>query len=321
MNQPNLLQQWSQDRSALAAALAPRVVSVMPASRRWSSGRSLSGMHWRGCWAVTAAEALAGSDQARVIWEGAEARAPVVACDLATDVAVLRLAGDPPAGADHSVGSRAIATDRVSASEAMLTAGAGVIIVGRGRAGPLAAFGTVRAVGPAWASRRGGAIDQRLEFEATLDARFEGALVADLAGSPAAMLVPGPRGSLLGIPAATIERIVAIVEQHGYLPRPYLGLRLQALWLDEATRTRWGRAARSVAAVAGVEPQSPAEASGIVPGDLLEAIDDVAVDDVDAFAAQLSQMSPGRPVALRLRRGGQPQTVEIRLGEWRQPPR
>jgi len=316
MNQPNLLQQWSQDRSTLAAALTPRAVSVLPASRRGSSGRSLSGMHWRGPLIVTAAEALAGSDEARVIWDRGEARAPVVACDLATDVALLRLPEEPSSGsADWGAGDPLIAAD------AMLTAGAGVIIVGRGRAGPLVGFGTVRAAGPAWRSRRGGAIAQRLEFEAGLDARFEGALVADLAGSAAAMLVAGPRGSLLGIPAATIERIVATVEQHGYLPRPYLGLRLQALWLDEPTRTRWGRPARTVAAVAGVEPQSPAEASGLAPGDLLEAINDIAVDDVEAFAAQLAQSSPGQRLALRMRRGGQLQTVEIQVAEWRQPPR
>jgi S1-C subfamily serine protease len=325
MNQPNLLEQWSRDRSALAAVLAPRAVSVGPASRRWSSGRSLSGMHWRGPWVVTAAEALAGSDQARVIWDRGEARAPVVACDLATDVALLRVAADAPSGTgqpgDPAVATNpAIGTNAAIATGAILTAGAGVIIVGRGRSGPLVAFGSVRAAGPAWRSRRGGAIAQRLEFEATLDARFEGALVADLAGSPAAMLVSGPRGSLLGIPAANVERIVVAVEQHGYLPRPYLGLRLQALWLDEATRTRWSRAARTVAAVAGVEPQSPAEASGLAPGDLLESIDGIAVDDVEAFAAQLAQSSPGQRLTLRLRRGGQLQTVEIQVGEWRQPP-
>ncbi len=297
--------------------MAPRAVSVEPASRRSStsryasSSRYLSGIHWRGPLVVTAAEALAGSDEARVIWDGGEVRAPVVACDLATDVAVLRVEAGGPSGADHAHNS----------GEATLLPGAGVIIVGRGGVGPLVAFGTVRVAGPAWASRRGGAIARRLEFEANLDARFEGALVADLAGLPCAMLVPGPRGSLLGIPAATIERIVAAVEQHGYLPRPYLGLRLQALWLDEATRTRWGRATRTVAAVAGVEPQSPAEASGLVPGDLVEAIDGTAIDGVEAFAAHLAQTSPGRLLALRLRRGGQPQTVEIQVGEWRQPAR
>jgi len=135
------------------------------------------------------------------------------------------------------------------------------------------------------------------------------------------MLVPGPRGTLLGIPAATIERIVGAVEQHGYLPRPYLGLRLQALWLDEPTRIRWGRSARTIAAIAGVEAHSPAEESGLAPGDLLEAIDGSAVDGVEAFAAQVAQSSPGRLLSLGLRRGGQQQTVEIKVAEWRQPPR
>jgi len=75
-----------------------------------------------------------------------------------------------------------------------------------------------------------------------------------------------------------------------------------------------------VAAVAGVELESPAEAAGIAPGDLLEAIDGVAIDDVEGFAAQLVQSIPGRSLELRLRRGGRPQTVEIKVGEWRRPP-
>ena len=206
-----------------------------------------------------------------------------------------------------------------AADDAVLEAGAGVIIVGRGRRGPRVGFGTVRVAGPAWRSRRGGDIAQRLEFEAALDRQFEGALVADLTGVPRAMLVPGPRGRLLGIPAATIDRIVATVEQHGYLPRPYLGLRLQALWLDATTRARWGRSARSMAAVAGVEPDSPADAAGIAPGDLLEAIDGAAIDDVEGLIAHLAQAVPGRVLALRLRRGGQPQTLPITVGESRQP--
>jgi S1-C subfamily serine protease len=312
MNTSSVLQQWSQDRSQLAADLAPRTVAIALGKQR-----SLSGTHWRGPLVVTAAEALAGSDAVQVLSDHGETRAPVVACDLATDVAVLRIDADErraaaPAGAVAAA---------IQPTDAALQAGAGVVIVGRGRQGPLVGFGTVRAAGPAWRSRRGGAIAQRLEFEAALDGRFEGALVADLAGVPKAMLVPGPRGSLLGIPAATIDRIVAAVEQHGYLPRPYLGVRLQVLRLDEATRARWGRTARSVAAVAGVEPESPAEASGLAPGDLVEAIDGLAVDDVEGFVAQIAQSSPGSLLALRVRRGGQPQTIEVKVAEWRRPRR
>jgi S1-C subfamily serine protease len=307
MNATNVLQQWSQERSQLAAELAPRTVAVAIGQHR-----SVSGICWRGSYIVTAAEALAGSDEVTLVSERGETRAPVIACDLATDVALLRIS-------DDQMQEVALADVAAAASDAALEAGAGVIIVGRGRRGPRVGFGTVRVAGPAWRSRRGGDIAQRLEFEATLDSQFEGALVADLTGAPKAMLVPGPRGRLLGIPAATVDRIVAAVAQHGYLPRPYLGLRLQALWLDAATRARWGRSARSMAAVAGVEPDSPADAAGVAPGDLLEAIDGVAIDDVEGLVAQLAQAAPGRVLQLRLRRGGQPQTLPVTVGESRQP--
>ncbi len=309
MNTPSVLQQWSRERAQLAAALTPRAVSIARARHR-----SVSGIHWRGPFIVTAAEALAGSDEVVVISEHGTRRASVIACDLATDVAVLRSEAEDAAG-------RSPANLAATLGGAELEAGSGVIIVGRSQRGALVGFGSVRVSGPAWRSRRGGTIARRLEFEAAIDDRFEGALVADLTGVTAAMLVPGPRGSLLGIPASTIERIVVAVEQHGYLPRPFLGLRLQALWLDEATRERWSRKSRSVAAVAGVEAGSPAEAAGLAPGDLLEAVDDVAVDDVEAFAAEVAGSSPGRVLELRLRRGGQPQAVQITVAEWRRPAR
>jgi S1-C subfamily serine protease len=302
-----VLQQWSRERSELAARLAPRAVAIA-----LSKHRSVSGIRWRGAFVVTAAEAVAGSDELRVVSARGETRESVIACDLATDVAVLRIAAED--GPDTAITSAPAAT-----TAAALEPGAGVVIVGRALRGTLIGYGSVRLAGPAWRSRRGGAIAQRLEFEAALDSRFEGALVADLAGAAKAMLVSGPRSGLLGIPAATIERIVAAVEQHGYLPRPYLGLRLQALWLDAATRGRWGRTARSVAAIAGVAPGSPAEAAGLAAGDLLEAIDGVAVDDVEGFAARIAQLSPGGLLQLQLRRGGEPRTVEIKVAEWRQP--
>jgi S1-C subfamily serine protease len=307
MNTLSVLQQWSRERSELAAALAPHAVAIS-----LSRQRSLSGIHWRGPLLVTAAEAIAGSDEVDVISDRGDARARVVACDLTTDVAVLRLDADRISHAAMASGAPAVV-------DAALESGAGVIMVGRARRGTLVGFGTVRVAGTAWRSRRGGTITRRLEFEAGLDARFEGALVADLAGLAAAMLVPGPHGALLGIPAATIERIVGAVEQHGYLPRPYLGLRLQALWLDDATLRRWGRKARSMAAVTGVEIESPAETAGLVAGDLLEAIDGVTVDSVEGFAAQVAQSSPGRVLELRLRRGGAPHTVAIKVAEWRAP--
>jgi S1-C subfamily serine protease len=299
MSQTTVLQEWSQARASLSASLAPRAVSIAVGRHR-----TLSGFHWRGDLIVTAAEALGGDEDTLVLSAGGEQPARVLACDLATDVAVLRI-------------SSSTQPSPAAAPPVPLQAGAGVVFIGRSRRGPLVSFGSVRLAGPAWSSRRGGTIDQRLEFEGQLDARFEGALVADLAGVAQAMVVGGPRGTLLGIPASTIERIVTIVEQRGYLPRPYLGLRLQHLWLDEATRARWGRTQRTVAAVAGVEPGSPAENAGLEPGDLIEAVDGAAVADIEALAARLAGTVPGQILELLRRRGGQSEPVKVEVGEWR----
>ena len=92
MKPMNVLQQWSQERSRLAAALAPRTVAIALGPHR-----SVSGIRWRGAYIVTAAEALAGSDEVTLVSEGAETRVPVIACDLATDVALLRISGDDQA--------------------------------------------------------------------------------------------------------------------------------------------------------------------------------------------------------------------------------
>jgi S1-C subfamily serine protease len=265
MNQATVLQEWSQARSRLSAAMAARAVGIAIGAHR-----VLSGFYWRPDLIVTVAEALGGDEDARVLSSAGEQPARVLACDLATDIAVLRAS---PASMHAAAPS----------GQPVLDAGAGVVFVGRSHRGPLVSFGTVRLAGPAWSSRRGGTIDQRLEFEANLDARFEGALVADFAGAAQAMLVYGPRGVLLGIPASTIERIVGAVERHGYLPRPYLGLRLQHLWLDAATSQR------------------------------------VAVDDIESLAARLARSSPGQSIELRRRRGGQSETVQVEVAEWRAP--
>jgi S1-C subfamily serine protease len=299
MNPATVLQEWSEARASLSASLAPKVVGLVAGRHR-----SVSGIRWRGNLIVTAAEALDGSEEAIVVSSEGEQQLPVVACDLATDVAVLRAAADVP-------------TPAQSQGASTLEAGGGVVFAGRSRRGPLAAFGTVRLSGPAWSSRRGGAIDQRLEFEGNLDSRFEGALVADFSGVTQAMLVAGPHRTLLGIPASTIERIVTLVERHGYLPRPYLGLRLQSLWLDDATRARWGLAGRAVAAVAGIESGSPAEAAGVIPGDLLESVDGVAVEDIEAVAARIARSSVDQTLDLCLRRGGEPVTLKVKVAEWR----
>ncbi|HUN25673.1 MAG TPA: PDZ domain-containing protein [Steroidobacteraceae bacterium] len=295
MSQHSLIEQLSAERAALVAALTPRTVAL--AARR---RRAICAIRWRGPYLISAAEPLAGADR---VDAGGEPGV-VIALDLTTDVAVIRTdsasPGEPPAGLAVREG---------------LALGETVAIVGASPHGALLRWGTVCLAGSAWRSRRGGTITQRLEFDTALDARFEGALVADAAGRVAAMQVAGPFGRSLGIPAATIERVLNTVEQIGYLPRPYLGLRVQTLWLDAATVARLGRRAAQVAVVAGIDPGSPAERGGLEVGDLIETIDGEEVEGVDAIARLLPDRAPGSALELGLRRGGASDKRTLTVGE------
>jgi S1-C subfamily serine protease len=300
MAESTLLQQLSAEREALVGSVIPSAVAITVARHR-----VLSGIHWRGAYVITAAEAVGGADRVRVVWPdtaGPEdsAEGEVVASDLTTDVAVIR-----------TDGSRA---SEITTRE-NLRLGESVAIAGRDAHGPLVSWGVVSVAGPGWRSRRGGEIAQRIEIAARLDDRLEGALVADTAGRIAAMLVPGPRGRALGIPASTIERVLQAIERHGYLPRPYLGVRLQTLWIDSTAATRFGRRSRRAPVVAGVEVGSPAAGAGLEPGDLIETIGGQEVDGVDGVMRALIRTPVGSSIEVGLRRGGELQTRPITVGE------
>lgn len=177
-----------------------------------------------------------------------------------------------------------------------------------------------RGLTPAWSSprgraRRGGTIDQRIELDVGFDSSFEGAAVIDTTGNIVAMAVPGPYHRVLGIPTATIESVVAKVDQFGHLPKPYIGIRLQPLWLDDDTRTKLGRKARGIAAVGGIDTGSPAEQAHIELGDLLLTLDGQPAESVNDMARRIGSATPGQTITLEVLRGGRPLTIDVQIGE------
>jgi S1-C subfamily serine protease len=265
----------------------------------------VSGIRWRERLIVTAAEAIGGAAQASVRLGSEDINAEVLASDLGTDIAVLQIASVPE-GSERN--------DPASA-KANLHVGETIAVVGRTARGVAALWGSVRLAGPAWSSRRGGRIDQRIELDVGFDAALEGAAVVDTDGRIAAMAVPGPGRSVLGIPAETIETVVAKVERFGHLPQPYIGVRLQPLWLDEGTRERLSRKSRTIAAVGGVDSGSPAAAAQIELGDLLMTLDGHSVESVTDLAQAIAGSQPGQMISLEVLRGGKPLTISVKVGE------
>jgi S1-C subfamily serine protease len=301
----SLLKQYSDERVALVQSAVSKATAIIIGRRR-----VLSGILWRGDLIVTAAEAIGGAEHVDVRLAGDELEARVIATDLTTDIAILRVV--PSAAADVA----ATINPSVSAATArLLQVGETIAIVGRTLRGPAAIWGSVQLAGPAWNSRRGGKIDQRLELDVGFDPAFEGAAVIDTSGNLVAMAVPGPYHRVLGIPAATIETVMAKVDQFGHLPKPYIGIRLQPLWLDDDTRTKLGRKSRGIAAVGGIDAGSPAAQAHVELGDLLLTLDGEPAESVNSMARWIAGTNPGQIVALEVLRGGKPLTINVQIGE------
>lgn len=288
------LKQLSDERADLIQSVAHRVRAVI------IGRRAVSGIRWRNDLVVTAAEAIDGAERVDIHIENSNSSALVLATDLGTDVAVLRIPNLAPSTGGFST--------------AALRVGETVAVVGGGEHGAAAVWGSVRFAGPAWTSRRGGTIERRLEIDVQLDPAFEGAAIVDTNGAIAAMAVPGPFRRVLGIPAETIERVVTLVEKHGHLPQPYIGVQLQPLWLDETTRTQLGRTTRRIAAVSGIDPGSPAAAAHIELGDLLLSVDGTPAGS-RMLAQRIAGLTPGQELDLEVLRAGQPCHIRVRVGE------
>ena len=297
MSANSLLKHYSDERAALIQGALPKAVAVILGRRR-----VLSGIHWGGDLIITAAEAIGGAEHVDVRLDGDELGAEVIATDLTTDVAILR-ASIGAAGAPRP------------APAPNLRVGETIALVGRTLRGPAAIWGSVQLAGPAWNSRRGGKIDQRIELDVGFDPSFEGSAVIDMDGNIAAMAVPGPYHRVLGIPATTIEAVVEKIDKFGHLPKPYIGIRLQPLWLDDDTRTKLGRKSRGIAAVGGVDAGSPAAEAHIELGDLLLTLDGEPAESVNGLAQRIASTTPGQSVALEVLRGGKPLTINVQIAE------
>ena len=229
--------------------------------------------------------------------------------------ATAAVGGGATAGSSTATGAAAAVGDIPVRTGPTLRIGETIVVIGRTLRGPAAIWGSVQLAGPAWNSRRGGKIDQRLELDVGFDPTFEGAAVIDTSGNLVAMAVPGPYHCVLGIPSATIAAVVAKVDQFGHLQKPYLGIRLQPLWLDDDTRTKLGRKSRGIAAVGGVDAGSPAAQAHVELGDLLLTLDGEPAESVNSLARRIAGTNPGQIVVLEVLRGGKPLTINVQIGE------
>ena len=187
--------------------------------------------------------------------------------------------------------------------------------------------GVVSALNRTLPSQDGGAVIQDLvQTDAAINPGNSGGPLLDSAGRLIGVntAIFSPSGAYAGVgfavPVDTVNRVVPQVISRGRYTRPVLGISVDA-GLNEMLQRRTG--ARGVA-IASVERGSPAaeaglraarvdRGGGVVPGDMILAVDGRAVDEPADLIARLDERKVGDTVTLKVLREGRDLEVKARL--------
>jgi S1-C subfamily serine protease len=251
---------------------------------------------------VTTARAIGREDGLRVRVAGAEAAdADLAGWDPATGIAVLRartgINVPPPSIADAEPRAGQVVLALARSWSNAVTASAGIVAVvggplrtGRRRQIPR----VIRVTAPMHEGFAGGGL-----FDA--DGRLTGIATASAI-----------RGFGVAIPASIAWAAASQVLTSGTPRRGFVGLAVQPVQLAPAQGPE-GR--ERALLVLGITPGSPADAAGVIVGDVLLDFDGRPTESADDLLDLLTNGRVGKSVAVRTLRGGVVRDVQIAVGE------
>ncbi|MGH2516833.1 MAG: S1C family serine protease [Ktedonobacterales bacterium] len=119
-------------------------------------------------------------------------------------------------------------------------------------------------------------------------------------------------GLAYAIPSRTVQAFLAETGHASSATPPlYLGIEVLTAPLPASLRQRHALAQETAVLVAGVEAGAAAEAAGVLVGDVLLAVDGVAVPDARLLPRLLRHASISQPRTLTLLRGGERVTITL----------
>ena len=303
-NDVNILESVSAEISAAAEKAAAAVVTVH-GRRRFPSG----GVHWRKDVVVTANHTVRRDEGITLtLSEGRAIPATLAGRDPTTDLAILRIEG----------GGVAALPDL--GRPASLKVGHLALAVGRVDGVPRVSLTAIGLLGGPWRTWYGGEVEQLIRLDRELHPTLSGGPLVDAQGRVLGINTSGlSRIVGMTIPAETVNRVVTALLEKGYVTQGYLGVGLYSV--PRPSRAPTDKPARQrplespCLLVLSVEPNGPADAAGVLVGDLIVALDGTAVGDTDDVQQLLGPERVGKSVTASVIRGGQPTEVAIVVKE------
>ena len=290
------------DALADAAEKAGKATVLVNARRRMPA----SGIVYASDLILTADHVVEREEGIKVILsDGAEVSARVAGRDSGSDLAVLKL--------ERAADTKLVA--EATKSPARL----GQIALALGRPSPdgiEASLGTVSAIGGPIRTGRGGLLERYLRTDSISYPGFSGGPLVAADGTVLGLNTSGlANGAAVTVPADIAWRIADTLVKHGRIQRGYLGIRSQTVDIPEASQKALQSEQATGLLIMGVEKDSPAARGGLMVGDILVGVAGEPVLHHDELFARLNGDVVGKSTPIDILRGGQPQTLNVLVGE------
>jgi serine protease Do len=236
--------------------------------------------------------------------DGKSYTAKVIGTDSRTDIALIKVdgRGDFPFVklADHAprIGDWVLAVGNPFGLGGTVTAG---IVSARGRdigAGPY---------------------DDFIQIDAPVNKGNSGGPTFDVDGNVIGVntAIFSPSGGSVGIafaiPASTVNSVVAQLRDKGSVTRGWIGVQIQPVTAEIAESIGIKKAEGAL--VSDPQANGPAAKAGVEAGDVITAVNGVAVKDAKDLARQIGSIAPGTSIKLTLWHKDQEKNVAVSLGE------
>jgi S1-C subfamily serine protease len=233
--------------------------------------------------------------------DGRSLKATLVGRDPASDLALLRVpelngVGLPVATVPPRVGALALAVPRSW----------------QGRS--TARLGIVSSVSGSIRYGRGIRLDNVIVPDISLARGLSGSPLVNAQGEQLGIVTTAlVRGLPIAIPNETVAQTIATLREHGRVRRGYLGVALQTVRLTD--RQRAVRDQSRGALIVGLSGGGPADAAGLLVGDIIVAAASTKVSEIEDVQSALQRVPVGATLPIELLRGATLNMVDVVVGE------
>jgi putative serine protease PepD len=259
---------------------------------------------------VTNEHVVSGATSITVtLWNGKSFKAHLVGSDSSTDLAVVRISAPSSLLTPLAVGN----SDAVSVGDPVVAIGSPFGLP------ETVTSGIVSALHRTIDSPNNFTISDSIQTDAPINHGNSGGPLLNAAGQVIGVNSQiqsdsgGSDGVGFAIPSNTVRWAIGELRQHGRVVRPYLGI-VGSTVTPELVREHNLKVDHGIL-ILGVAPGTPADRSGIRPGDVLTKIGGRDVNAMPDLLRELTQSGVGLDVPLALQRGRDERWTQIHLVE------